>query len=318
MRSLSVRPQLSFTAILAFLAAAESMVLASRAYALHPLPLRAAVIFDLCVVPPLAWWFFMVRRGLSRPRTVARVAVAGVAVCALIFGREVRLLGVPIELGLMYIAYTSIRSAFRTRASADAATALRAGLSEALGDNAAARAVASELAVLWYSLFSWGKKPPQGFTAYKRAGWTAIYSAVALCSVGEGIGLHFLLRRFGFLAALGGIVLHLYMLLWLLGDLRALALRPIIVEDDLLHLRLGLRWEAEIPLRLIEKVEPASTVGLQGGAGGLRLGILGSANLRLVLSEPVVLHGIFGIRRSSKELLLQVDDPEGLAAALKI
>ena len=309
MRSLTVRPQLSFTAILVGLLAVESFVLASRAYALHPLPVQAAVIFDLAVVPALLWWLLVVRRGLARPRTVARVAVLGIAFSALLFGREVRLLAAPIELVILYIAFNSVRSALRARGSADAATALRAGLIRALGDNLAARAVASELSILWYALFSWGRPSPAGFTAYKRAGWTAIYSAVALCSLGEGIGMHFLLRRLGPLAAFAGIALHVYMLLWLLGDLRALAMRPIVVEGGLLRLRIGLRWEAEVPLRLIERVE-------RGGTQGLRLGVLGSANLRLVLSEPVELHGIFGIRRGSSELLLQVDDPDALAAAL--
>jgi hypothetical protein len=316
MRSLTVRPQVSFTAVLATLLAVESAVLASRAYALHPLPMRAAVVFDLCAVPALAWWLLVVRRGLARPRTIARVVALGVAVSALIFGREVRLLAVPLELGLVYIAYKSVRSAFRARASADAATALRAGLVEALGDNPAAKAVASELSVLWYALFSWGRKAPGGFTAYKRAGWTAIYSAFAMVTVGEGLALHFFLRRYGPLASFGGLVLHVYMLLWLLGDLRALALRPITLEGELLHLRIGLRWEADIPLRLIESVVSGAGAALTGSAG-LRLGVIGSANLRLVLSEPVELHGIFGIRRTSKELLLQVDEAAALAAALR-
>jgi hypothetical protein len=310
MRSLTVRPQLSFTALLAGLVAVESAVLASRAYASHPLPIAAAITFDLCTVPALAWWLLVVRRGLSRPRTVARVAVFGVAVSALLFGKEVRLLGVPIELGIIYVAFTSVRSALRARASADAATALRAGLVDALGDNAAAHALASELAVIWYGLFSWGRPAPAGFTAYKRAGWTAIYAAFAMVVFAEGLALHFLLRRFGPLASFGGLALHLYTLLWLLGDLRALALRPISVEGGVMHLRIGLRWEADLPLRIIETVE-------RGGTQGLRLGVIGSANLRLVLREPVELQGIFGIRRSSNELLLQVDDPEGLAAALQ-
>jgi hypothetical protein len=44
-----------------------------------------------------------------------------------------------------------------------------------------ARAMAAELAVLWYALFSWRRAAPaNGFTAYKRAGWVAIYAAFAL------------------------------------------------------------------------------------------------------------------------------------------
>jgi hypothetical protein len=316
MRSLAVRPQLCFAAVVAFVLAAESLVLASHGFTRHPAPLRAAVIFDLCVVPALFWWLLFVRKGLTRPRTVARVLVLGVAFCALLFGREVRLLALPIELGLIYVAFTSVRGALRARASADAATALRNGLCEALGDNAAARAVAAELSVLWYAVFSHGRKAPDGFTAYKRAGWGPIYAALALATVGEAIGVHFLLRRFGPLAAFGGIALHVYVLLWLLGDLRALKLRPISVEAGVFHLRLGLRWEADIPLTLIEKVERCGAGTAIGD--GRRLGVLGSPNLRIALREPVTLVGLFGVRRTASALLLQVDQPEDLAAALSV
>ena len=51
-------------------------------------------------------------------------------------------------------------------------------------------------------------------------------------------------------------------------------------------------------------------------ATGLRLGVLGSPNLVLKLRSPHELHGPFGIRRRSDSLLLQVDDPDGLEAAL--
>jgi hypothetical protein len=311
MRSLTVRPQLSFLAILVGLLAAESVVLASRAYALHPMPVRAAVIFDLCAMPLLAWWLLMVRPGRARPRTLARVAALAIAFAALIFGREVRLLAIPLELGGLYLAVTSVRKALRTRDSADPAAALRQGFTDALGDNPAVRAMAYELTVFWYAVVSWGRSAGAGFTAYKRAGWTAIYVALGLCSIGEGVALHFLLRRFGPYVAGAGIVLHLYMLVWILGDLRALALRPIQVEGGLLRLRIGLRWEAEIPLRLIQSVE-------RSGTEGMRLGVIGSPNLRLVLREPVQLQGMFGIRRRSSSLLLQVDEPDALAAALRV
>jgi hypothetical protein len=315
MRSLTVRPQLSFTAILVGLLAVESVVLASQAYVRHPLPVRAAIIFDLCAVPLLTWWLLMVRPGRARPRTLARVAVLCIALCALLFGREVRLLAAPLEFGVLYIAFTSVRNALRARSSSDPADALRAGLVSALGDNPAARALAYELTVFWYALFSWGRPAPAGFTAYKRAGWVAIYVALGIGSLGEAVAMHFLLRRFGPLAALAGIVLHLYALTWMLGDLRALAVRPIQVQDGFLRLRIGLRWEADIPLRLIESIDPGA-LSAAAQAGGLRLGVIGSPNLRVALREPVELHGIFGIRKQSDKLLLQVDDPDALGAAL--
>jgi hypothetical protein len=66
--------------------------------------------------------------------------------------------------------------------------------------------------------------------------------------------------------------------LWLIGDLRALVLRPIRIEGGALLLRLG-------------------------------LGVLGSSNLVLKLRRPFELHGPFGIRKTSDTLLLRVDDP---------
>ena len=307
MRTVAVRPGLQFGVVAAFVLAAESVALTSRGFLLHPDGFRLAVIFDLCTVLPLAWWLLVVRRGEARPRTVARVAVVSIAICALLFGREVRLLAAPIELALLYIAYTSVRGALRARKSTDAATALREGLSDALGDNAAARAVAAEFAVFWYAVFSWGRKAPAGFTAYKRAGWTAIYFALAICMIGEGIPLHFVLPH-GW--ALASNVLHVYTLLWLVGDLRAMVLRPMTVADGVFHLRVGLKWEADIPLSEIASVEQTQKIE------GRKLGVLGSPNLVVRLRNPVELHGLFGIRRTATALSLQVDDPDGLARSL--
>lgn len=310
MRTAVVRPQLVFLLFAAAVLAAESAALASRAMVQHPSMVRAAVIFDLCVVPAGLWWLLVVRRGLARPRTIVRVAVACVALCALLFGREVRLLALPLELALIWLAAASVRRALQARGAPDAATALRTGLSDALGDSPLARAVATEFAIFWYALFSWGRPAPKGFTAYKRAGWVAIYVAILLACVAEAIPLHFLFRRWGPLAAALSVTVHVYTALWLIGDLRALVLRPIRLEGDKLLLRIGLRWEADVPLDAIAAVERTP------GAPGLRLGVLGTPNLVVRLREPLRIHGPFGIRKTAETLLLQVDDPAGLAAAL--
>jgi len=310
MRAIAARPQLVFLLLVAGVLAAESAALSSRGMVLHPRAIRAAVIFDLCVVPAGLWWALIVRRGLARPRTIARVAVLSIALCALLLGREVRLLAIPLELGLVYLAVISVRRAVQARTASDAATALRAGLAGALGDSAVARALATELAIVWYALFSWGRRAPAGFTAYKRAGWIAIYVAILLACAAEAIPLHFLFRRWGPLAAGLSVVVHAYTALWLIGDLRALVLRPIQIDSGVLLLRLGLRWEADIPLAGI------ASVARPPAGPGLRLGVLGSPNLALKLRRPWTLHGPFGIRKTSDALLLQVDDPEALAAAL--
>ncbi|GAC1558119.1 MAG: hypothetical protein NVS2B9_20450 [Myxococcales bacterium] len=311
MSALGVRPQALFAFLFAALLAVESAVLQSQAMRAHPQPLRAAVLIDLCMVPPGLWWVLVVRRGLSRPRSTLRVALLSIALCAAIFGAEVRLLGVAVELAILGVAANSVRKVIDARAAGDGATALRVGLVGALGDSPVTRAVATELAILWYALFSWGRRPPdQGFTAYKRAGWIAIESALAVVCLVEAIPLHVLFIRWSSLAAALSAIAHVYALLWLVGDLRALALRPLRVEGGTLHLRIGLRWEADIPLHSIAFVERCPD------GRGMRLGVIGAPNLVLELRSPQELQGPFGIRRTSDRLLLQVDQPDALASAI--
>lgn len=263
MRALALpRRQLQFALLASFVVAAECMVLARRRLST---PLEAAVVFDLCVFLPGVYWLLVSRER----RKVARVALIGVALCAVAFGRELRLLGLPLEMLVVYELYKS-------------------------------PVVRTELAIFRYALFSWFEKPAPGFTGL--AGWPAIYVAVSMMLAAEGIPLHFVLPR-GW--AVASAALHLYALLWIAGDWRAMKLRPIQVRDGLLLLRVGLRWSADIPLRDVE-------VG--AGGKGLKLGL--SPNLVLKLRQPVTLEGPYGIRKTADALLLQVDDPAGLARAI--
>jgi hypothetical protein len=313
MKALAARPHAVFAFLVAAVLAVESMALMSRGMLTHPQAIRAAVLFDLGLVPAGLWWLLMVRRGLSRPRTAACVAVLSIAVAALIFGAEVRLLAVPLELALIWLAAASVRRAFQARHASDAATALRVGLADALGDSPLARAAATELSIGWYALFSWGRKAPEdGFTAYKRAGWVAIYAAIALVCLVEAVPLHFLVHRWGPIAAALNAVVHGYTLLWMVGDLRALVLRPLRIEGETLHLRIGLRWDADIPLSSIASVQRAPS------GKGLRMGVVGSPNVALQLRSPHDLHGPFGIRKTAERLLLQLDEPERFVRALAI
>jgi len=120
-------------------------------------------------------------------------------------------------------------------------------------------------------------------------------------------GLHALALPVAIAAAI-----HLYALLWFLGDARALRNRVTRIDGNTLRLRLGLRWAADIPLRLIESVETGPSP-----VSSLRLKVLGATNLVLRLRQPIAVSGLFGITRRSSTLGVQLDDPEGLAAALR-
>ena len=303
--SLRVRPQLAFAACAAGLLTAELAVVASQAFVRHPQIVSAAVAFDLVAMPALLAWL----TGALRPWTAAMVgaALAG----SLLPGVHLRWLTAPAELVVVALVVRKL-----ARGSGDWIARLRS----ALPDTLATRVAITEVTLLWYGLCSWRTKPGPGFTAHKRAGLVAIDAVLILSVLAEAIPLNFWLHG-GW--RLGVAAFHAYSIVWFLGDLQALRLRPITVEDGALHLRIGLRWEARIPLTSIALAgapgladQPSSTEPPTAQSEPLRVGVIGTPNLVLRFTEPQTLRKIFGIERRAISIALLVDDPDGLVAAL--
>ena len=288
--------------------AAELALVASRQFPLHPRLFTLAATFDLAVALPAAWWLLVVRPGIASKKSILRAACIGIVVCTLLFGARMRVLAIPIELLLLLVAFRAARAAMN--AGGDSHERIRAASTGVLGDNLVARAAATEFSVL-YSAFGPGPRQ-QGFTHGQKAGWSAVAFALGLVTVAEAIPIELWLSRFGAVFTVIAAGLHLYALLWLLGDARALRNRVTRVDGHLLRLRLGLRWQADIPRAAIDSVEigPAP-------AGSLRLKILGAPNLVIRLREPTEVRGFLGISRRSNVLAVQVDDPKGLSDALE-
>ena len=74
--------------------------------------------------------------------------------------------------------------------------------------------------------------------------------------VAETIALHFLVARWSEVAAWVLTGVSVYGAVWLVGDYRACVARRIEVTEESLRLRLGLRWEAEIPYSAIAEIVP--------------------------------------------------------------
>jgi len=302
------RPIALFGLFAAVTLVAEAAVISSRQFPLHPRLLTAAVVFDLVITVPAAWWLLMVRPGAASKRSLVRMAVIGIAVSALLFGPSMRALAIPLEALLLVWAFRAARAALQT--GGDGLERIRAACTGVFGDNAIARAVAADLSVLYFALAPHRRE--QGFTHGQKAGWSAVAFVLGLVTLAEAIPLELLLRRFGVAPAAIAAAIHLYALLWFLGDARALRNRATRIDGGTLRLRLGLRWAADIPLRLIESVETGPAP-----LGSLQLRVLGSTNLVLRLRQPIEVSGLFGITRRSSTLAIQLDDPAGLAAALR-
>jgi hypothetical protein len=100
--------------------------------------------------------------------------------------------------------------------------------------------------------------------------------------------------------------------LWILADYRATRLRPVLLEEDTLCLRTGLRWTVRIPrahIVAIHKKAPRSEPFI-------RTALPAARPMWIELSEPVTAQGPYGIEKKVRWISVAVDEAEELRQAL--
>jgi hypothetical protein len=179
--------------------------------------------------------------------------------------------------------------------------------------------LAYEIAVLYYATVGWTRSPETGdrsFSVHRNVGYIALMSAAMIALVVETAAAHLLLRLWSPMAAWVLTGISLYTLVWLLGDLHAVRLRPMQIDDETLRLRVGLRWTASIPLDSIRLVQDPQSAEQSRGREFLKAVLVGAPNRRISLAEPIRAVGLYGLSREVTTIDLHIDDPARFDAAL--
>lgn len=295
-----------------------------------------ALTVDLVVVVPLLYHFLLARPRGWPPLSTAPVFLLSLAGAALVLPAEHRsgldllgLLAIPVELFLLgFVAHKAWRgvAAYRHQGRAepepDALEQLRRAAAEALGVPRTAEVLAYELAVLHYALVSWRRRPAAdraAFSYHRRGHYPVVLVGLLVVLAAEVPAVHLLLAHlWSPVAAWVATALSIYGALWLLGDYRAMVLRPIHLGATGIDLRIGLRWTLHIPFDEIRAVRPLTW----RDAGDRRRDdldatVLATPDLRLELDPERVARGLYGIGRKVRSVRLAVDDPERFVAQLR-
>jgi hypothetical protein len=177
--------------------------------------------------------------------------------------------------------------------------------------------------MFYYALFSWLARPdvpPQSraLTYGEASGVTQLLPFLAFILTLETTGVHLIVQRWSQTAAWILTALGAYALIWLLALWRSMHLRPILLTDEKLTLRVGYLFEAEVP-----RAQIASWRSPAGSLESFKKGLFRNVRLNdpqflIELSEPVTLRGPFGISRQISKLALAVDCPTNLKAWLML
>lgn len=317
-------PLLAFALLATGIYAAEVAVLRMRPLWGRPEFVALGVMLDLIVMVPLVYWFLAIRRGGWPRATLIPVVLLGILGSALMLPRHHELLGkfvetlaIPYEIGLVaWIGVRTRRAVRRGGGDGDTLERLRSVAAEVLPVRRAAEAIAFEMAVLYYALFSWRRRSPESpeaFSYHRKSGYGAIIFAILVLMAAEGIPTHILVVRWSPVAAWILSFLTAYGVVWFLADWRAARLRPILLGPDELRLRVGLRWTVTIPrerIAAVHKKRPA------GSEPYVRASLPATTPLWIELTEPVTAKGPYGIEKRARWISLNVDDPERFLRSL--
>lgn len=297
-----------------------------------------AVVGDLAIFAPLMYWILVVRRARVSGVTVIPVISLGLVAAGLLlpdghqdFARWGRLALAPAELGFGIWAVQRARQAMqRSRergthhdANSDFFDHLRTALRSGLRVPMAADAVAFELALLYYALFSWRARPhvPEGaqpFTTHKKSGVIALLMVAAFMTVIETSIVHLLIMKYSNTAAWIVTVLSIYGVFWIIGFMQAIRLRPILLTERSLLVRLGMLSSIEIPYEAIGTITKAKYPYPDRRAPGyLRAMLAGDLQYLVQLKEPLRSIGAYGRGKNVSLVGLSLDEPGEFLQALE-
>jgi hypothetical protein len=173
----------------------------------------------------------------------------------------------------------------------------------------AAAILATEIAVFYFALASWRSHPlvPAGaraITHHRRSGHAGMVIAFILVMAVEGIAVHMILQTWSALAAWIFTAANAYGALWLIADFRLTVLRPVLVLDDRIVVRAGLRGGLTVPRARITAVGRTNP---HAGKASVNLTFFGTPTHWLQFAEPVVFEGPYGFSKPVRAIGFEPD-----------
>ncbi len=284
--------------------------------------LSTGITFDLLLTVPIIY-FLLIRKTRIPKTTVVPFLIIGMLVCSIILPTENQYyLNIfktwvfpVIELSIVsYIIYNVSKAIKRYRLkkneNIDFFTALKNTCYEILPKSIVIPVV-TEIAVFYYGFIYWKKRKlkENEFSYHKDSGTVALLIAIILIVAVETVVLHILLEKWNVTVAWILTFLSIYSGIQLLGFLKSMSKRPIYIKGDKIYLRYGIMNETTIDLKSIDRIEISSKdIELNKETRKLSfLRELESHNIIIRLKEENTLTGLYGIKRTYKNLALHVD-----------
>lgn len=194
------------------------------------------------------------------------------------------------------------------------------------------KAIKFEASIWYHAICAWRSSQKQrglSFTHHKKSIYFGLFLMLLHVQIIEGAGLHFVLHHVSPILAWCSTILHMYMVIWLLGDYNALRHSVFTLDDHSIHFQIGLRKSVHVPFDCIESITAVRTSSedMKQETDSFHaeacpridpdMGLADTPQFELHLKNPVVSTGMFGRKKTIQKVYVHVDEPQAFIQAVK-
>ncbi|MDO6848105.1 beta-carotene 15,15'-monooxygenase [Priestia megaterium] len=334
----------SFVAFfLLLLVISSNYVLYHSSFGLQSLPVDltgvvVGSILDLSLVAPLL--FLAWQRKFSVKYFIVLMATGLIAACFIIPSeylasfQSVMWLGVGIEgvlilfeLSLLFMLVKNVPPILRRIKSSSLPLlfSFSRAMNEKFPKQTFIHILCTEMLMFYYAFGTWKKKRSNErntFTLYKRSSFITFQIMIIHAVVIETLGLHWLLHNTSIILSVVLLILNIYSIVFFIGDIQALRLNPLRVDDDRLYISFGLAKRMEIPFRDIAEIVEDAHI-LEQKIPNTTIEFIARdfekvhPNLLLILKSPIEATLFMGIKKKYQQVAIRVDDPHAFKRIVK-
>ncbi|GHI00311.1 beta-carotene 15,15'-monooxygenase [Neobacillus kokaensis] len=179
------------------------------------------------------------------------------------------------------------------------------------------RIICSEMLMFYYAIAMWRKKLPTGtnvFTLHHKSSLFAMQIMLIHAVILETVGLHWFFHEKSIILSIILLIINVYIVFFLIGDIQAVRHNPVLVTNNKLYLSLGLMKRMEIQWTDIAEVieEPEQ---LKQKLSKNTIDFIARdfeethPDVILKLNWPIPAALIMGMKKEFDQVAIRVDDP---------
>ena len=158
-------------------------------------------------------------------------------------------------------------------------------------------------------------KKGEEFTYHKKSGYGEFVIAIIFASGVEIFLLHYFLYSWNYTISVILVIVSIYSMFFLISDVAASIKRPLVIYDNNLYIRIGLRWRVMVPLCLIKDVNKVNFNYVKSKQT-LRAALLKQVNVEVILNDYVIVKGMYGLSKKVNKIYLYLDKPADFISSL--